>query len=71
MKAGIKAGDLRRIRQTLEAASWPRLYGWCNGLWDEFVQVSILPLHHHLLALSYPAVNNAMPNTQHPRAVPL
>jgi hypothetical protein len=74
MKARIKAADLRHIRETLEGG-----IDGCEVIWlvqrgqrDKFVQIrKYLPSHYYWLAVSYPAVNNAVPNAQHTCALPL
>ena len=73
MKTRIKAGDLRDVRQPLEDGINGCKVIWLvqRSKWDKFVQIrKYLSRHHHRLAVSYPAVNNAVANTQHPCAVP-
>jgi hypothetical protein len=74
MKTCIETGDLRHIRQAFEdgvdgcEVVW--LMQWCQR--DEFVKIGKdLPRQQHWLAVTCPAVNYTMSNTQQTRAVQL
>jgi hypothetical protein len=74
VKARIKAGDLRHIRQALEDGIYGGEVIWLvqRGERDKFVQIrKYRPRHHHRLSVSDAAVNNPMSNAQYPRALPL
>jgi hypothetical protein len=74
VKTCVKASNLRHIRQMVEDG----MYGGevirlvQRREWDKFVQIrKYLPRHHYRLSVSDAAVNNPVPNTQYPRALPL
>ena len=74
MKTRIKTGDLRHARQAFEDGIDGYEVVWLvqRGQRDELVKIGkCLPCQKHRLAVSSPAVNYTMSNTQHARAWPL